>query len=321
MSRYIVKRLASIFPMLFAISLISFLIMYTSPGDPTAMRISPKTRPEDRERIRKNLGLDKPVHEQYLIWVGNVVFHGDMGYSMVNGKPVLRSILERLPNTVILMGISCIMAILFAIPLGIYSAVRQYSAGDYILTFLSFTGISVPSFWLGLMLICLFTIKLHLLPSIGTVSPDVSDNIFFGFIDFLKHLIMPASVLIFTNLAAWARYIRSSMLEVLNSDYIRTARAKGQVEFMVLYKHALRNALIPLITLLGLTVPDLLAGAFVTEMIFSWPGMGRLGMDAIFQRDYPVIMGTIMFSSIMIILSNLLADICYGITDPRIRFD
>jgi len=240
---------------------------------------------------------------------------------MVNGKPVLRSILERLPNTVILMGISCIMAILFAIPLGIYSAVRQYSAGDYILTFLSFTGISVPSFWLGLMLICLFTIKLHLLPSIGTVSPDVSDNIFFGFIDFLKHLIMPASVLIFTNLAAWARYIRSSMLEVLNSDYIRTARAKGQVEFMVLYKHALRNALIPLITLLGLTVPDLLAGAFVTEMIFSWPGMGRLGMDAIFQRDYPVIMGTIMFSSIMIILSNLLADICYGITDPRIRFD
>ena len=285
------------------------------------MMIDPKTRPEDRERIKKNLGLDKPLPQQYFIWLNNLVFHRDMGYSLVNGKPVLKSIMERLPNTLILMGLSYLTAILLALPLGIYSAVKQYSPGDYILTVLSFTGISIPSFWLGLMLICLFTVKLQLLPSIGTISPDIGDNIIIQIYDFIKHLIMPFFVLVFTNLAAWSRYVRSSMLEVLKADYIRTARAKGQSELKVLYKHALRNAMIPLITLIGLSLPDLLAGAFVTEMIFSWPGMGRLGMDAIFHRDYTVLMGTIMFSSIVIIVSNLITDIFYVITDPRIRFD
>ncbi|HPZ10695.1 MAG TPA: ABC transporter permease [Candidatus Eremiobacteraeota bacterium] len=321
MYKYILKRLAITIPTLFAISLISFLIIHLSPGDPTAMMIDPKTRPEDRERIKKNLGLDKPLPQQYFIWLNNLVFHRDMGYSLVNGKPVLKSIMERLPNTLILMGLSYLTAILLALPLGIYSAVKQYSPGDYILTVLSFTGISIPSFWLGLMLICLFTVKLQLLPSIGTISPDIGDNIIIQIYDFIKHLIMPFFVLVFTNLAAWSRYVRSSMLEVLKADYIRTARAKGQSELKVLYKHALRNAMIPLITLIGLSLPDLLAGAFVTEMIFSWPGMGRLGMDAIFHRDYTVLMGTIMFSSIVIIVSNLITDIFYVITDPRIRFD
>ena len=321
MTRYIFKRLIGTIPMLFAITVISFLIIHLSPGDPTAMMISPRTRPEDRERIKENLGLNKPVHQQYFIWIENLVFKGEMGYSLVNGKPVLDSIIERLPNTFVLMGFSYILAIALAIPLGVYSAVKQYSPGDYILTIISFVGISIPSFWLSLMLICLFTVYLHFLPSIGTVSPDVGFDFFSRTVDFLKHLIMPSFVLIFTNLACWSRYVRSSMLEVLNTDYIRTARAKGQIESLILYKHALRNALVPLITLIGLSVPDLIAGAFVTEMIFSWPGMGRLGMDAIFHRDYTVLMGTIMVSSIMIILSNLGADILYGIADPRIRYD
>jgi len=321
MYKYLIKRLAGIIPLLLSISIISFIILHLSPGDPTSMMIDPRTRPENRERIKKNLGLDRPLYEQYFIWINNVALRGDLGYSMVNGRPVLKSIMERLPNTLILMGSSYIIAILLAIPLGVYSAVKQYSPGDYILTVLSFTGISIPSFWLGLMMICLFTVKLHLLPSIGTMSPDVGDSPVFKSLDFLKHLIMPAFVLIFTNLAVWSRYVRSGMLEVLQADYIRTARAKGQIELKVLYKHGLRNGLLPLVTLIGLSVPDLLAGAFVTEMIFSWPGMGRLGMDAIFHRDYPVLMGTIMFSSIMIILSNLITDIFYVIIDPRIRFE
>jgi peptide/nickel transport system permease protein len=320
-SKYIFKRLIFTFPLIFAVTVISFLIIHLSPGDPTAMLINPRTRPEDRERIRENLGLNKPLYEQYLIWVKNVTVHGDMGYSMVNGKPVLKCILERIPNTLILMGISYIGAILLAIPLGIYSSIRQYETGDYILTFFSFIGISIPAFWFSLILIYLFTVNLHLLPSIGTISPLTENNIADKAIDFLKHLIMPSFVLIFTNLAIWSRYIRSSMLEVLRTDYIRTARAKGQIELLVIYKHALKNALIPIITLIGLSVPDLLAGAFVIEMIFSWPGMGRLGMDAIFHRDYTVLMGIIMFSSILIILANLITDILYAIVDPRVKFD
>jgi len=320
-SKYILKRLIFTIPLIFAVTVISFLIIHLSPGDPTAMLINPRTRPEDRERIRENLGLNKPLYEQYFIWIKNVTVHGDMGYSMVNGKPVLKCIMERVPNTIILMGISYVMAILLAIPLGIYSSVKQYQTGDYILTIFSFIGISIPAFWFSLILIYIFTVHFHLLPSIGTISPLTENNFIEKTIDFIKHLIMPSFVLIFTNLAIWSRYIRSSMLEVLKTDYIRTARAKGQRELIVIYKHALKNALIPIITLIGLSIPDLLAGAFVIEMIFSWPGMGRLGMDAIFHRDYTVLMGIIMFSSILIILANLITDITYGLADPRVKFD
>lgn len=316
MSSFLIKRLLSIIPLLIGISLISFFVINLAPGGPTTILMDPKVRPEDVKRIKHNLGLDKPLHIQYFNWLNNML-QGNFGKSIIDGRPVLTRILEVMPNTLILMLSSFLITLFLAIPLGIFQAVKQYSFADYFLTFLSFLGISVPSFWLGLMLIYYFSFKLNLLPSSGVYTLGEEKT----FIDLLKHLILPSIALSVGSIAGWSRYQRSQMLEVLRTDYVRTARAKGLSEKNIIFKHSLRNALIPIITLLGLSLPDLLGGAYITETIFAWPGMGRLGVEVVFQRDYPVIMGLLVISAVLIIMGNLIADILYALVDPRIRYN
>lgn len=319
MFKFIIKRLMGMLPTLFLVTIISYFVIVMAPGDPTEYMISPRTRPEDRQLMKENLGLNKPIIVQYGIWVKNLVTHGDLGYSLVNGRPVMKSIVERIPATLVLMGSAYILSLLISIPLGVISAVKQYSFWDYLLTFLAFVGLSIPSFWLALMSIYIFALKLGWFPT-GGISSVYGGGFWIGFFDFLKHLTLPAMVLTVRNLADWTRYLRSSMLEVINEDYIRTARAKGLSEFVVIYKHALKNALLPVITLFGLSLPILVSGAFIIEHIFGWPGMGQLGMNAVFHRDYTILMGDILLSSILVLAGNLLADILYAWADPRIRY-
>ncbi|OGC29094.1 diguanylate cyclase [candidate division WOR-1 bacterium RIFOXYB2_FULL_48_7] len=300
MKKYIINRLVQFIPLLIGISLISFFIMHLAPGDPTSLFIDPNVNPQELARVRANWGLDQPLYIQYFLWLKNAVLL-DFGRSYTTGQPVINEIAERLPMTLLLMIPAFALSLLITIPLGVLSAVKKNSWFDKGVTIFSFTGMAIPTFWLGLMLMLLFAVKLHWLPAVGNI-------------------ILPLITMTVGSLAGMTRYQRAAMLEVLNQDYIRTARAKGLPERLVIYKHALRNALIPIVTLLGLSLPDLFGGAFIIETIFAWPGMGRLGVQSIFQRNYPVIMGIVMFSALLIIIGNLLADICYALVDPRIRY-
>lgn len=320
MLNYVVKRLFLAVPILFVVTLITFFLLHAAPGDPADILMNPRTKPEDRERMRANLGLDKPVHIQYGIWLKNVVFKGDLGYSMVDGRPVLEVIVERLPATFALMGTSYIISFFLAVPLGVYCAKYRNSTVDYILTLFSFGGLSVPSFWLALLVIYLFVVRFNFIP-FSTIGMQSFEGL--GFMEkaaevFLA-MFLPVLVLTLRNLAGWSRYIRSQMVETLQEDYIRSARALGIPENTIIYKYALKPAILPMITLLGLSLPDIAAGSFVIEYIFSWPGIGRLGIQAMEQRNYPVIMGDILIASALIVLANLIADIAYGWADPRIR--
>ncbi len=318
MFKFIIRRIAGSIPIILIISALTFVLIRLAPGDPTKMFISPHTSPEDREQIRKNLGLDRPLHVQYFIWLKNLVTKGDLGYSLVNGRSVTESIFERVPATFLLMGLSYFISILLALPMGIYSAIRPYSTGDYLLTFLSFVGLSVPAFWLALMVIYYFSLKFQIFPPMG-MSTIIEGSFWEKINDTARHLVLPVLVLTVRNLAVWSRYIRSSLIEVLGEDYIRTAYSKGMTEYAVIIRHALRNALLPLITIIALSIPEILAGAFIIEQIFAWPGMGRLGMEAVFHRDYTILMGDIFISSILVVAANILADISYVIADPRIK--
>lgn len=301
MKRYIVRRLLQLIPLLIGISLISFFVMHLAPGDPTSLFIDPNVKPEELLRVRANWGLDQPIYVQYFLWLKNA-FLLDFGRSYTTGQPVIAELAERLPMTLLLMIPSYILTFLICIPLGVISAVRKNSWFDNTVTFLSFTGMAIPTFWLGLMLMLLFSVQLHWLPAVGNI-------------------VLPLITMTIGSLAGLTRYQRSAMLEVLNQDFIRTARAKGLPERTVIFKHALRNALLPIVTIFGLSLPDLFGGAFIIETIFAWPGMGRLGVQCIFQRNYPVIMGIVMFSAVLIVLGNLLADICYALVDPRIKYE
>ncbi|KRQ87316.1 Glutathione transport system permease protein GsiC [Caloramator mitchellensis] len=316
MFKFIIKRILHAIPLLLIISVISFFIIQLAPGSPVNMFINPEVAsPIDVEMVKKNLGLDKPIYVQYLIWLKNVL-KGDFGTSFLHSRPVMELIMERLPNTLILALVATIISFLIAIPSGIISAIKRNSAYDYAFSTLSFIGVSLPSFWFGLMLILLFSLKLRLLPS-GGMRSNFDE---FVLSDRLVHLILPSAVLAMGSMASKMRYMRSSMLEVINQDYIRTARSKGLSERIVIYKHALRNALLPIITMLGLIIPGLFSGAVITETIFSWPGLGRLAVEATFMRDYPVIMGVTMFSSALVVIGSLIADILYAIVDPRIKY-
>ncbi|MBI2251723.1 MAG: ABC transporter permease [Armatimonadetes bacterium] len=317
MLKYIFKRIIGAIPLLILITLISYAIIFFSPGDPTLMMINPRTPPQEIERIKANLGLDKPFYVQYGIWLKNLILRGELGYSLVNGRKVGISILERIPATLVLMGSAYFLSFILALPLGIFSSLKQNTFYDYLLTFFAFLGLSIPGFWLALMSIYFFSVKLGWFPALG--SSFFEGGFWNNLLDLIKHLVLPVAVLTLKNLASWMRYIRASMIEILKENYIRTALAKGLSMKEVIYKHALRNALLPIITLMGLTLPDLISGAFIIEFIFSWPGMGRLGMEAVFHRDYPILMGDILFSSILVILGNLIADITYAWADPRIR--
>lgn len=315
MTTYIIRRLIMMIPILFGISLISFAIMYAAPGKPAVMDLDPSISVEDREKQMEKLGLNDPPHIQYLNWMGNVL-KGDFGTSFTKKQPVKDMILDRLPNTLILMVFSTILAVIIAIPFGVLSATKQYSKLDYGVTITSFLGLATPNFWLGLMLIMLFSVQLGWTP-VGGVSTLGAE---FSLLDRLHHLILPAIVLATADMAGLTRYTRSSMLEVINQDYIRTARSKGFRESTVIYKHGLRNGLIPIITIFGLMLPTFIGGSVIVESLFSWPGIGKLFIDATFERDYPVIMAITMFGALLTVIGNLIADILYAVLDPRIEY-
>ncbi|MCK4802352.1 ABC transporter permease [bacterium] len=322
MLEYIVRRLLFMIPLLLGITIITFVVVHLSPGGPADMLtgLSPKVSAEAKARLHSLYGLDKPLHVQYWLWLSRLV-RFDFGRSFKDGRLVIVKILERLPATLLLNVLSLLLIFFIALPIGIISAVRQDSFFDKGMTVFVFLGFSVPAFWLALLLMVLFGVVLGWLPISGMHSVNFPYFSFWGKLwDIIKHLILPVFVSAFGGLAYLSRYSRTSMLEVLRQDYIRTARAKGLSEKKVIYRHALRNALIPIVTLLGLSLPALIGGGFIFETIFAWPGMGRLGYQAIMARDYPVIMGVGVIAALLTLLGNLIADITYAFIDPRIRY-
>ena len=308
-------------PLLFGITLITFVIVNASGSPLAELEFNPRVKPEDIQRIRSNLGLDAPVHERYFIWVKNLL-QGDLGYSLINFRPVTERIQEVILNTLILSGLSLVMSLAIAVPLGIYAAVHRNSLIDRVVNILAVAGYAVPTVWLGLLLIILFAVKFddwgyYALP-VGGVRDLRGDG---GLKDRVEHLILPVTALVIPQVAAWIFYIRSNMLEVIRQDYVRTAAAKGLGSSAVLYRHAFRNALIPLVTLLGLSLPELFAGALIVENVFAYPGIGRLTITAIGDKDHTLVMGITLVFAFLVIIGNLLADLLYAVVDPRIRLD
>ncbi len=321
MGRFVLRRVIQMIPLVIGITIVTFALANLVPGSPISdIEFNPNVRPEDLARIRQSLGLDQPLYIRYFQWFSHII-RGDLGLSLVTYRPVSELIMQKLPNTLILTGTALLISLVFSIPVGVLAATRRNSIFDHFTTVGSVGGVAVPIFWLGLMMIILFSVKfrdwgLPALPSGGVHTLGKS-----GFLDLLQHLLMPAIVLAFVQTAAWTRYIRSQMIEVLRQDFVRTAQSKGLRDLSVIYGHALRNAILPLVTLLALDIPTLFSGAVVTEQIFSWNGIGRLIYDSATKRDYTVVMGTVLMVSILTVVANLLADIAYGILDPRIRYE
>lgn len=334
MGRYLFKRSLTLILVLLGVSLLVFGFVRLIPGDPAVVMLGERATPENIERVRAQLGLDKPIHEQYLIFIANAL-RGDLGTSVLRQEPVTREIIRRFPATIELAFGAIIFATLMGIPLGILSAIKRNSWFDASSMVVALTGVSMPIFWLGLMLIFLFAVMLRWLPSGARLDANAQyepitnlvllDSLLqanlalFG--QGLRHLILPALALGTIPMAIIARMTRSSMLEVLNQDYVRTARAKGLKERSVILSHALRNALLPVITVVGLQVGILLSGAILTETVFSWPGIGRWLVDAIYARDYPIVQGVTLTIAIIFVVINLIVDILYTLVDPRVRFD
>lgn len=309
-------------PLLIGITLISFMVIHLAPGEPVGlqMEMTPKVTKEARQRIRAYYGLDKPLYAQYLTWLKRFVSF-DFGNSFSpDGRKVVDKIIERLPITVKINLLSLALIFAVAIPLGVLSATRQNTFIDKAATVFVFIGFAIPTFWLALLLMILFGVHLGWLPISGIRSMDYESMTAGGrIVDSFKHLLMPVLLAAFGGLAGLSRYMRGSMLEVLRQDYIVTARAKGLPESKVIYKHALRNALLPVITILGLSVPDLIGGSVIFETIFAIPGMGQLFYSGVMSRDYPIIMGIVVIGAILTLIGNLLADLSYALADPRIR--
>jgi peptide/nickel transport system permease protein len=344
MTRYIIRRILQAIPLMFFISLLLFVLMRSSADPLATMGGKRMTRPEDRERLARSLGLDQPLTVQYLYWlIGNDwthidldgdgvaetpgdrkgVLRGEFGTSLVSrGKPAMQTVLERLPNTLLLMIPAEIIIILFSVAIGIFSALRQYSLADTLITAASFVGYSMPIFFVALMAMYLFGVKfkewgLPALPTVGMFNPQVGKTPS----QVATHMILPIFSMAFVSIAAYSRFVRSQMLETVSKDYIRTARAKGLQERYVLFVHALKNASLPLVTIIGLDIPLLLAGAVVTETIFAWPGMGRLFVDHVSRGDTPVVMAVLMLVAVSVIFFQLLTDIVYAWLDPRIHYE
>jgi len=322
MLRYLLKRLLFMVPMLFGITLISFVVIHLVPGEPGALEtdMNPKITKQVRERIRAFYGLDKPLHVQYGMWLTRIV-KLDFGISFSpDRRPVIDKIKERLPVTILINLLSMALIFLVGIPIGIYCARYKDSILDKVLTSFVFAGYAAPTFWIALLLMMFFGVYLELLPISGIKSFNFSELSFFNkTIDVAKHLILPVCISGFGGLAGISRYMKNSLLEVLRQEYITTAYAKGLPEGMVLRKHALRNALLPVITILGLSVPGLIGGSVIFESIFSIPGMGQLFYMSVMARDYPTIMGILVIGAFLTLLGNLIADISYALADPRIR--
>ncbi len=318
MFTYILRRLIISVPILIGITILVFYVASKMPGDAVLAMISTDTpQAEDLIRLRRGqLGLDLPLYVQYLRWMGQLV-QGNLGFSFQTGEKVLDMLFVRIPATGQLMGMALLFAIVSGVVLGVISAMRQYSKLDYLLTFTTFAGISVPDFFLGMLLIYFFALKLHLFPTSGIGTAGEA----WSLVDNLRHLVLPAFALGLVRTATFMRYTRNSILEVMNNDYVRTARAKGLRERIVVVRHILRNALIPVVTVIGFTLPVLFGGSVIIEMIFQWPGIGLMFISAVTMRDSPVIMGYVLFSAVLVQVCNLLTDIAYSVLDPRIRYD
>jgi peptide/nickel transport system permease protein len=318
---YVVRRLLQIIPLLLVISALIFALLYAMPGDPLYRMLEdiPRLRPEDYERLRKLYGFDDPFYVQYWKWLWQLI-QLNPGYSREYGQPVFDIIWPALKNTLVLTVSAVIIGKTIAILLGIFSAVRQYSIGDYVLTGITFIAYSVPAFWLGLMMIILFSVKLGWLPTSGIVNAELAPGSWEAIVDWTKHLILPVAVLAISEIIQVQRFMRSSMLEVLRQDYLTTARAKGLSESVVVGRHALKNALIPVVTIIAVTMPRVVGGSTVVETVFAYPGMGRLLYTSIMGNDFVVAMTVVMIIAITVVFFNLLADILYGWLDPRIRY-
>lgn len=314
MIKYILKRILIAIPVLIGITILNFLLMNLAPGSPLDMMRNPMVSDVALDMKAEALGLNAPMYVQYFRWMGEL-FKGNLGYSYITYQPVTQLIKEHLGPTLLLMGTSLIIGLMIAIPVGVYSATKQYSKVDYVAVTGSFLGISIPSFFFSLILIYVFTVRLNWLPSSGMVTLGGSGD----FIDILKHLIMPATVLIIAVAGRNIRYVRSSMLEILEQDYLVTAKAKGLSRFLIINKHGMRNALIPIITVIGMEIPLIFGGAVVIEQIFSWPGIGLLTMSSILSRDYPTVMGLNLVAALIVLLANLLTDIAYSVANPAIK--
>ncbi len=324
MMRYVLRRLAESLPLLLVVSALVFGLLQASPGSPLAqLERDPTVTQADLQRLAAERGLNDPWLVQYGRWLAGAV-RGDLGTSLQTGRPALTELLERIPNTLVLVGVAFLVTLLVAIPIGVLSAVRQYSFFDNLVTALTFMGQSIPIFWLGLLLILVFYVGLSnpftggpLFPAGGMYSLGREGEI----ANRIWHLVLPVTMLASTWIAWYTRFLRASMLDVLSLDYVRTARAKGVVPRVVVFRHAFRNAAMPLITLIGLDLPLLFSGALFTETIFSWPGMGRLFYQSAMRRDYTVLMAIVIITSVLIVVANLIADLVYAAVDPRITYD
>jgi len=331
MSRYLARRLLQMIPLVVGLSIVIFLLLAAAPGDPVDLLIfgNPNVKAEDISRLKRLYGLDQPLYVRYFKWL-RAALHGDLGYSRIYKQPALSLMWWRIGNSLWLQIPAFVLALSVALPVGIYSAIRQYSPVDYAATLFVFFGVSIPAFWFGIMMIYLFAVwhpwtalpflEWLKLPAGGFSTPGVPEGLA-RLLDRLRYMLLPTVVLSLLFMASFTRYTRSSMLEVVRQDYVRTARAKGLSETVVINKHALRNALIPLATVVALSIPALFAGAPLTETVFGWPGVGRLLVEATLGGDYAVAQGIIIFLSTLVIVFNLLADISYALLDPRIRYD
>lgn len=314
MLKYIIKRILIAIPVLIGITILDYAIMSLA-GSPLEMMLGPKTTEAALEAKAIQLGLDKPFYVQYFVWMKNVL-QGNLGYSLKSYQPVSRIIGSHLGPTLLLMGSSMVVGLAIAIPIGIYSAIHRYTKRDYALVTMSFFGTSIPSFFLSLIFIYIFTVNLGWLPSSGMRTAG-GDG---GWVDLLRHMAMPVLVLAISIAGSNIRYVRSAVLEILQKDYVRTAKSKGIGRFLTINKHALRNALIPIVTVIGMQIPTLFGGAVIVEQVFSWPGLGLITMNAIMSRDYPVIMGVALLTAVVVLMANLITDIIYALVDPTIQY-
>jgi peptide/nickel transport system permease protein len=321
MAAYAARRVLIAAPILWAITVLAFALLSLAPGDAVDALVLSRGQGRlvlsgaDLQNLKHQYGLDQPLPLRYLVWLGQVV-RGNLGFRVSDGYSVALLVADRLPRTLELMGAAMLVGLLIGLPLGLYSALRQYSVADYVLTVFAFLGVSVPSFFAAIGALYVFAVWLHLLPVAGYVTPGRAPSL----ADELYHLILPASVLALEFVAGFMRYARASMLEVLREEYVMTARAKGLAERVVIMRHAFRNALLPIITVVGLSLPNLIAGAVIIESLFNWPGLGQLYFTAIGERDYPSMMAMVLLSGTMVLFSSLLADLAYAVVDPRIRY-
>lgn len=314
MTEYLIRRVLQSLLVLFLISIVTFGLIHLAPGGPVQIFLAPGQSPAAIQQQIHNMGLDRPVYIQYIDWL-NQLLHGDFGYTFKAHIPVGKLLWPNLKNTMILMTTAWFLALLIGIPWGIYNSTRQYGLSDNVSAVIGYAGFAMPTFWFGILLQMFIALKLNLLPLSDMYTHGQEGNI----ANLIEHMVLPVTVLVIINLAGYLRYARASMLDVLGQDYVRTARAKGVTERSVIYKHALRNALIPIITILGLDLPIIVAGAALTETVFNWPGMGRLFVEMAFAREYSVLMAITIIIGVVVILGNLIADILYALVDPRIR--